>query len=119
MSYQIISKMAYNAKTREIEFWQKSNNESGRPYFSTIGTSDDELFKFIYLRAQNVWQGRKWAKQFAAVFAEFPELIEWRTVRDIPGTYDDHRYLEHLADLSAERNKYAIVARFRELTKIA
>ena len=53
------------------------------------------------------------------MFAEFPELIEWRTAWDNAGTYDDKRYLVHLADVEAERNKAAIVARFRKLAKIA
>ena len=120
MSYQIITKMAYNAETCQIETWQHSNNVWPRTdYFYSFDATDENIFNLIKWHANREWQGRKWAKQFAAVFAEFPELIEWRTIYDTPGTYDDHEYLYKLAQMEVNRNKPAIVARFRELAKIA
>lgn len=120
MSYQIITKMAYNAETRQIETWQHSNNVWPRTdYFYSFDATDGNLFNLIKWHAQRAWQGRKWAKQFAAIFDEFPELVECRTAWDMGGTYDDCHYLVHLADMMAEHNKTAIVARFRELAKIA
>lgn len=121
MSYQIISKMRYNAETRQIEFWQKSNNVTGSPYFSTIGTSDDELFRLINLRAQNAWQGRKWSNVFDVIFTEFPSLRYWLTRDDERRGLSWKEYCEVGAGWDAETlsNKSAIVARFRELAKIA
>lgn len=119
MSYQIITKMAYNAETRQIETLQHSDNIWPRTdYFYSFNATDDNIFNFIKWHADGAWQSHKWCKEFAAVFVEFPELIEWRTALNAPGTYDDCRYLAHLADVEAERNKAAIVARFRELAKI-
>lgn len=112
--------MAYNAKTRQIETWQHSNNEYPRTdYYHALDATDDNLFRIIIWIAQGCWQARKWQKQLKVLFSEFPELIEWRQINDSYGTYDDNRYLMCLADMMAKSNKAAIVGRFRELAKIA
>lgn len=49
MSYQIITKMVYNASTRHIETWQHSNNVWPRTdhfYAMDVGT-DEKMFQFI------------------------------------------------------------------------
>lgn len=120
MSYQIITKMAYNAETRQIETWQHSNNVWPKTdYFCALDATDDNVFNVVLWLTGGQWQARKWKNQLNTLYHEFPELCDLYTLWDYPGTYDDRRYWEHLAKVEAQRNKYAIVARFRELAKIA
>ena len=66
MSYQIITKMAYNAQTKQIETWQHSNNvwpKTAHFYVMDVKT-DKQMFDFIKLVADSSWQGRKWRKEF-------------------------------------------------------
>lgn len=45
MSYQIITKMAYNAETRQIETWQHSNNVWPRTdYYYSFDATDENLY---------------------------------------------------------------------------
>ena len=60
MSYQIITKMIYNARTRQIETWQHSNNVWPRiDHFLALDVrTDEQLFDFISLVAEGLWQTR-------------------------------------------------------------
>lgn len=119
MSYQIITRMAYNADTNQIETWQHSNNVWPRiDYRYVFEATEDNLFNLIVWHAERVWQGRKWRKQFEQVFNEFPELIDWRGWSE-DDTYDDKQYRWWLSHKECERNKTAIVNRFKDLAKIA
>lgn len=65
MSYQIITKMTYNARTQHIETWQHSNNVLPKTddfYAMDVGT-DEKMFQFIKLIAERSWQSRKWQKK--------------------------------------------------------
>lgn len=76
MSYQIITKMIYNAHTHQIETWQHSNNVWPRiDHFLALDVrTDEQLFRFISLVAEGTWQTRKWSKAFETLFREYPEL---------------------------------------------
>ena len=118
MSYLIITKMAYNAETRQIETWQHSNNVWPRTdYFYSFDATEDNLFNLVKWVAGGDWHTRKWAKAFNTLFAEYPELIARHDNNFV--NYDDHHYMVYLANVEAWRNRAAIVARFRELTNIA
>ena len=70
MSHQVITRMAYNAKTKQIETWQHSNNVwPTTDHFLCIGCeTDEQMFEFITLIANGLWQGRKWRKAFKTFF---------------------------------------------------
>lgn len=76
MSYQIITQMVYNAHTHQIETWQHSNNVWPRTdHFHVLDVrTDEQLFRFITLVAEGLWQTRKWRKAFETLFREYPEL---------------------------------------------
>ena len=76
MSYQIITQMVYNAHTHQIETWQHSNNVWPRTdHFHVLDVrTDEQLFRFITLVAEGLWQTRKWHKEFETLFREYPEL---------------------------------------------
>ena len=46
MSHQIITRMAYNAKTKQIETWQHSNNVWPRTdyYYALDVRTDEQMF---------------------------------------------------------------------------
>ena len=66
MSYQIITKMVYNAQTKQIETWQHSNNVWPKTdhFYAMDVKTDKQMFEFIKLVADGSWQGRKWRKEF-------------------------------------------------------
>lgn len=66
MSYQIITKMAYNAKNKQIETWQHSNNVWPKTdhFYDLDVKTDKQMFEFIKLVASGSWQVRKWRKAF-------------------------------------------------------
>ena len=76
MGYQIITKMVYNARTRQIGTWQHSNNVRPRiDHFRALDVrTDEQLFRFITMVAEGSWQTRKWRKAFETLFREYPEL---------------------------------------------
>lgn len=53
MSYQIITKMVYNAQTKQIETWQHSNNVWPKTdhFYAMDVKTDKQMFEFI-----NWWQ---------------------------------------------------------------
>lgn len=77
MSYQIITKMVYNAQTKQIETWQHSNNVWPKTdhFYAMDVKTDKQMFEFIKLVADGSWQGRKWRKEFNTLFEEYPELV--------------------------------------------
>lgn len=66
MSHQVITRMAYNAKTKQIETWQHSNNvwPTTDHFYALDVKTDEQMFEFIVLIANGLWQGRKWEKAF-------------------------------------------------------
>lgn len=69
--------MAYNAKTKQIETWQHSNNvwPTTDHFYALDVKTDEQMFEFITLIANGLWQGRKWRKAFKTLFEEYPELV--------------------------------------------
>ena len=64
MSYQIITKMAYNASTRHIETWQHSNNVWPRTdhfYAMDVGT-DEKMFPIHKTYCRTFMAGTQMAK---------------------------------------------------------
>lgn len=121
MSYQIITKMAYNARTRHIETWQHSNNVWPRTdYFYAMDVSTDEkMFSFIKLVAERVWQGRKWRRQFEILFSEYPELVMDSYMDELKGkSWEEYCEICRKYDGLAKSRLSEIVARFKELAKI-
>ena len=57
MSYQIITKMAYNAKNKQIETWQHSNNVWPKTdhFYDLDVKTDKQMFEFIKLVASGSW----------------------------------------------------------------
>ncbi len=64
MSHQVITRMAYNAKTKQIETWQHSNNvwPTTDHFYALDVKTDEQMFEFITLIASGSWQVRKWRK---------------------------------------------------------
>lgn len=121
MSYQIITKMIYNARTHQIETWQHSNNVWPRiDHFLALDVrTDEQLFDFISLVAEGLWQTRKWRKAFETLSREYPELRM--------DSYQDEFIGKPWPEYCAIRCKYKelarskcgeIAARFRQLAKI-
>ena len=56
MSYQIITKMAYNAKNKQIETWQHSNNVWPKTdhFYDLDVKTDKQMFEFITLIANGL-----------------------------------------------------------------
>lgn len=104
MSHQIITRMAYNAKTKQIETWQHSNNVWPRTdyYYALDVRTDEQMFGFITLVAEGAWQGRKWEKAFKTLFCEYPELVMDSYKHELNKSYEEN---------CAIRRKYKELAR--------
>ena len=121
MSYQVISSMAYNARTGKIETWQHSNNVWPKDdYFREIDANDEkELFLMIKWVAEKSWQTRKWKRQFEKLFLEYPELVMESYEEELKGkTWEAYCAIIKKYEDLAESRRSEIVARFKELTKI-
>ncbi len=122
MSYQIITKMTYNAATRCIETWQHSNNEWPKKdhFYAMDVSTDEQLFKFIRLIAENSWQARKWRKEFNILFSEFPELRmdSYQNELSATSSWKEYCAVRNKYDKLAENKTGEITARFRQLAKI-
>ena len=61
MSYQIITKMAYNAKNKQIETWQHSNNVWPKTdhFYDLDVKTDKQMFEFIKLVRGRFANGEK------------------------------------------------------------
>ncbi|CAK7085359.1 MULTISPECIES: hypothetical protein [Bacteroidales] len=121
MSHQIITRMAYNAKTRQIETWQHSNNvwPITDHFYALDVKTDEQMFEFITLIANGLWQGRKWEKAFNTLFEEYPELVMSSYKHEL----DDKPWTEYCAicqkyEELAKSKCDEIVARFKHLTGI-
>lgn len=121
MSYQIITKMAYNASTRHIETWQHSNNVWPRTdhfYAMDVGT-DEKMFQFIKFIAERSWQGRKWRRQFEILFKEYPELRRESYENELRDkTWEEYCAIRRKYEELAGSKCGEIVARFKQLVKI-
>lgn len=122
MSYQKITRMAYNAKTHQIETMQHSNNVCPKAahFYALDVKTDEQMFFFIKLVAEGSWQVRKWRKEFETLFKEYPELVRESYEDELAGT----SWLEYCAvcrkyDELAQSKCREIVARFKRLVRIA
>lgn len=121
MSYQIITKMAYNAQTKQIETWQHSNNvwpKTDHFYVMDVKT-DKQMFDFIKLVADSSWQGRKWRKEFNTLFAQYPELVMSSYIHELEGKpWKEYCAIRRKHEAVAESKCSEIVARFKQLAEI-
>lgn len=121
MSYQIITKMNYNAKTGQIETWQHSNivcPETDHFHALDVKTDEQMLF-FIKLVADREWQTRKWRKEFEMLFQEYPELNTDSYCYELEGkTWEEYCAIRRKYEELARSKCNEIVARFKQLTGI-
>ena len=67
MSYQIITKMAYNAKNKQIETWQHSNN---------VWPKTDRFYPELVMSSyEHELEGRPW-KEYCAICRKHEGLAE-------------------------------------------
>ena len=112
--------MAYNAKTKQIETWQHSNNVWPRTdyYYALDVRTDEQMFGFITLVAEGAWQGRKWKKAFKTLFCEYPELVMDSYKHELNKSYEENCAIRRKYKELARSKRDEIVARFRQLTGI-
>ena len=121
MSYQIITKMAYNAQTKQIETWQHSNNVWPKTdhFYAMDVKTDKQMFDFIKLVADGSWQGRKWRKEFNTLFEEYSELIMSSYIHELEGKpWEEYCAICRKHEKLAESKCSEIVARFKQLAGI-
>mgnify|MGYP000304382862 CR=1 FL=1 len=117
MSYQIITQMVYNAHTHQIETWQHSNNVW--PRIDHFRALDEQLFRFITLVAEGLWQTRKWHKEFETLFREYPELRMDSYLNELRGkSWPEYCAVCRRYEELAWSKCGEITARFRQLVKI-
>lgn len=121
MSHQIITRMAYNAKTKQIETWQHSNNVWPRTdyYYALDVRTDEQMFGFITLVAEGTWQGRKWEKAFKTLFCEYPELVIDSYKHELNKSYEENCAIRRKYKELARSKRDEIVARFKQLAGIS
>lgn len=120
MSHQIITRMAYNAKTKQIETWQHSNNVWPRTdyYYALDVRTDEQMLEFITLVAEGAWQGRKWEKAFKTLFCEYPELVMDSYKHELNKSYEENCAIRRKYKELARSKRDEIVARFKQLAGI-
>ena len=121
MSHQVITRMAYNAKTKQIETWQHSNNvwPTTDHFYALDVKTDEQMFEFITLIANGLWQGRKWRKAFKTLFEEYPELVRSSYEHELRGQpWKAYCAICKKYEELAQSKCNEIVARFRQLTGI-
>ena len=121
MSYQIITKMAYNAKNKQIETWQHSNNVWPKTdhFYDLDVKTDKQMFEFIKLVASGSWQVRKWRKAFKTLFCEYPELVMDSYKHELEGRpWKEYCAICRKHEGLAESKCNEIVARFKQLAGI-
>ena len=121
MSYQIITKMVYNAQTKQIETWQHSNNVWPKTdhFYAMDVKTDKQMFEFIKLVADGSWQGRKWRKEFNTLFEEYPELVMSSYEHELEGRpRKEYCAICRKHEGLAESKCSEIVARFKQLAGI-
>lgn len=121
MSYQIITKMVYNAQTKQIETWQHSNNVWPKTdhFYAMDVKTDKQMFEFIKLVADGSWQGRKWRKEFNILFEEYPELVMSSYEHELEGRpWKEYCAICRKHEGLAESKCSEIVARFKQLAGI-
>lgn len=121
MSHQIITKMAYNAQTKQIETWQHSNNVWPKTdhFYAMDVKTDKQMFEFITLVADGSWQGRKWGKAFSSLFEEYPELVRSSYEHELEGKpWEEYCTICRKYKELAESKCNEIVAGFKQLVGI-
>lgn len=121
MSHQIITRMAYNARTGQIETWQHSNNVWPKTdhFYALDVKTDKQMFDFITLVANGSWQTRKWKKAFNTIFEEFPELVMSSYEHELVGKpWKEYCAICRKYEELTESKSNEIVARFKQLAKI-
>lgn len=121
MSHQVITRMAYNAKTKQIETWQHSNNvwPTTDHFYALDVKTDEQMFEFITLIANGLWQVRKWRKAFKTLFEEYPELVRSSYEHELRGQpWKAYCAICKKYEELAQSKCNEIVARFRQLTGI-
>lgn len=120
MSHQVITRMAYNAKTKQIETWQHSNNvwPTTDHFYALDVKTDEQMFEFITLIANGLWQGRKWRKAFKTLFEEYPELVRSSYEHELRGQpWKAYCAICKKYEELAQSKCNEIVARFRQLPR--
>ncbi len=121
MSHQIITRMAYNAKNGQIETWQHSKNvwPITDHFYALDVKTDEQMFEFITLIANGLWQGRKWGKAFKTLFEEYPELVMSSYEHELKGQpWKAYCAICQKYEELAQSKCNEIVARFKHLTGI-
>ena len=121
MSHQIITRMAYNAKTRQIETWQHSSNIWPKTdHFHALDVkTDEQILEFITLIANGLWQGRKWEKAFNTLSEEYPELVMSSYKHELDGKpWTEYCAICRKYEGLAKSKSNEIVARFKQLAGI-
>lgn len=106
MSHQIITRMAYNAKTRQIETWQHSSNVWPKTdHFHALDVkTNEQMFEFITLIAN---------------FEEYPELVMSSYKHELKGqSWKAYCAICQKYEELAKSKCDEIVARFKHLTGI-
>ena len=104
MSHQIITRMAYNAKTKQIETWQHSNNVWPRTdyYYALDVRTDEQMLGFITLVAEGAWQ----------------ELVMNSYKHELNKSYEENCAIRRKYKELARSKRDEIVARFKQLAGI-
>ena len=81
--------------------------------------TDEQMFEFITLIANGLWQGRKWRKAFKTLFEEYPELVRSSYEHELRGQpWKAYCAICKKYEELAQSKCNEIVARFRQLTGI-
>lgn len=121
MSHQIITRMTYNAKTRQIETWQHSSNVcSETDHFHALDVkTDEQMLFFIKLVADREWQTRKWHKEFEILFQEYPELNTDSYCYELEGKpWEEYCAIRNKYEQLAKSKCSEIATRFRQLENL-
>ena len=76
MSHQVITRMAYNAKTKQIETWQHSNNVwPTTDHFYAFKTLFEEYPELVRSSYEHELRGQPW-KAYCAICKKYEELAQ-------------------------------------------
>ena len=106
---------------KETIRWQHSNNvwPTTDHFYALDVKTDEQMFEFITLIANGLWQGRKWRKAFKTLFEEYPELVRSSYEHELRGQpWKAYCAICKKYEELAQSKCNEIVARFRQLTGI-